>query len=194
MSGYKNDNVKLGNRYQMIMEGTNTVLEEGIKDIVLSGLLGLMAMSSVQGKDITKDTGRHENKTQIQQMINSVSSSDQLKKVILQVVGKELQESQELIKDLQQTHGQVQSGFEKAPESIKANHMHDNIDRIESTKEHIKELQQLQQEIQNTTDAGQIANLVHNAQISAVNLKHQQTMNNTEGRVGSIQSSAEGLR
>jgi hypothetical protein len=194
MSGYKNDNVKLGNRYQMIMEGTNTVLEEGIKDIVLSGLLGLMAMSSVQGKDITKDTGRHENKTQIQQMIKSVSSSDQLKKVILQVVGEELQESQEHIKYLQQTHGQVRSGFEKAPERIKANNMYDNIDRIESTKEHIKELQQLQQEIQDTTDAGQIANLVHNAQISAGKLKHQQTMNNIEGRVGSIQSSAEGLR
>lgn len=190
----KNDNVKLGNRYQMIMEGTNTVLEEGIKDIVLSGLLGLMAMSSVQGKDITKDTGRNENKTQIQQMVKSASSSDQLKKVILQVVGKQLQQSQEHIKELQQTHGQPQSGFEKAPESIKARHMQDNSDRIESIQEHIKELQQLQQEIQNTTDAGQIANLVHNAQISSQQLKQQQTMNNVLGRVDSIQSSAEGLR
>jgi len=182
------DNIKLGERYQMIVEGRQQdILEEGIKDVVLAGLLGLMAMTSVQGKDITQDTGRNQNKTQIQQMVQSSSNIDQLKKVILQVVDSQLKADQDQLKELQQSNGQPD------PNSYRHTPL-DNSFQINLLQDHIQELQQLQKEIQHTTDAGQIANLVHNAQISSQNIHQQQDMNSLNNIGGSLRGIQSAVR
>jgi len=72
--------------------------------------------------------------------------------------------------------------------------MLDNTSSIEHKQEHIQELQQLQQEIKNTTDAGKIANLVHNAQIAAQNIQHQQDMNSFDNIGRNLKSIQSALR
>jgi hypothetical protein len=180
----RKDNAALSNRYEMIMEGnySGEILEEGIKDVILAGLLGLLSMSAAKGevKDVTRASGPDVNKTQIQQMVQQASSVDQIKKVILNLINNEI------------------SGIHKANEGMAdyPKSVYDAYhygDQIKSNNEHTIELNQLKTELAGTTDAQQIANLVHNAGIGAVKITDQQKIDNTTGRVDSVVSGSRSL-
>lgn len=130
----KRDQVLLSEAYDRV------VLEEGIKDRVLAGLVGLMAITSSQG------AGNKNVEVQIQQLVQRTINIAQLKKIGLEVIDEMLREHQAILKELQQYDQEHRGGRV-----------------IEAMQDLIQTLQRLKQDIQDTNDGEQVDKLIDNA-------------------------------